>query len=509
MEKIEHSYLERVGLAHRKKFAQFFTPKFITEFMLNWILAGSTHTHIFDPAFGLGAFYYHCPEKVHFLGQDIDPEILNYFTSNFPNADVTLFNKNYLLSFGKKYQNIICNPPYLKFQYFDDRKLIFEEIEKHYGVKLSGYTNIASAFLVKAICELATGGRLAFIMPSEFLNTGYGKTVKELLILKKHLYAIIKIECETDVFSDATTSLCILLYDSAESTKNLSFFSVNTIDKLSNILNTTPVSYIPYSQLNPDVKWDVYFNLHSTEYTYCNSRLVKLSTYGHFSRGIATGANEFFILKKSDITSLKLEERDYIPCITKSCQITTPIFDECAFKDLLNADAPVLLFNPTDPISPAAKMQIEYGEKNEFNKGFLTKNRSPWYKMEHRNQAPILLNVFSRGGYKVVRNYSSAKTLTSYHCFYPNLFGNIYIDALFLYLYSRTGHKILSSAKREYGNKLAKFEPNDLNNAMVPTESFLSSIPQYKIEELLMNLRKGIDIQPDLDEMFQPLLIAK
>jgi len=41
---------------------------------------------------------------------------------------------------------------------------------------------------------------------------------------------------------------------------------------------------------------------------------------------------------------------------------------------------------------------------------------------------------------------------------------------------------------------------------MVPTESFLSSIPQHKIEELLMNLRKGIDIQPDLDEMFQPLL---
>ena len=224
MKVIEQSYLDLVGQAHRKDFAQFFTPGIVAEFMRNWILSGARCKQIFDPAFGLGAFYMGCPEDVSFSGMDLDINVLKFFKSNFPHAEVSLSQSNYLLDYGSRYKNIICNPPYLKFQHLTQRDLIIDEIEKHWGIKLSGYVNSASAFLVKSICELEEGGRLAYIMPSEFLNTGYGKEVKKLLVEKQHLYAIINIECEAAVFPDVTTSLCILLYDSQIINEKLFFF---------------------------------------------------------------------------------------------------------------------------------------------------------------------------------------------------------------------------------------------------------------------------------------------
>lgn len=506
MKEIEQSYLDLVGQTHRKDFAQFFTPDIVAEFMRNWIFSGTKCKQIFDPAFGLGAFYTGCPEDVSFSGMDIDINVLNFFTANFPHAPVSLLQGNYLLNFGNRYQNIICNPPYLKFQHLAQRNLILREIENHFGIKLSGYVNSASAFLVKSICELEKGGRLVYIMPSEFLNTGYGKAVKELLIEKKHLYAIINIECETAVFPDVTTSLCILLYDSQTINKRLSFFSVGDISELPVILNKKPASSVPYSELNPTSKWGRYFTSQSIISISKNKNLDTLATYGHFSRGIATGANDFFVLRKSKIASWHLKGSEYIPCITKSQQISGPIFTNNDFEVLSKSDAPVFLFNAKNPISSEAKAYVDFGERQGVNNGFLTRNRSPWYKVESRAQAPILLNVFSRGGYKVVRNVSDAVTLTSFHCFYPNLWGSKYIDVLFLYLFSDVGHKILASSVRKYGRQLEKFEPNDLNNALVPSEDFFSGISQHTIERLFQNMQDGLNIKDDLTKIFLPLL---
>lgn len=37
---IENEYIKRIKLEHRKKYAQFFTPEGISDFMASWILDG-------------------------------------------------------------------------------------------------------------------------------------------------------------------------------------------------------------------------------------------------------------------------------------------------------------------------------------------------------------------------------------------------------------------------------------------------------------------------------------
>ena len=48
-------------------------------------------------------------------------------------------------------------------------------------MKLSGFTNIYTLFILKSIWQLRKGGRTAYIVPSEFLNSDYGKDVKKYI----------------------------------------------------------------------------------------------------------------------------------------------------------------------------------------------------------------------------------------------------------------------------------------------------------------------------------------
>ena len=52
----EQIYIASTSLEHRKRFAQFFTPKKIAEFMCQWVLQGKQKTHVLEPAYGLGIF---------------------------------------------------------------------------------------------------------------------------------------------------------------------------------------------------------------------------------------------------------------------------------------------------------------------------------------------------------------------------------------------------------------------------------------------------------------------
>ena len=63
-------------------------------------------------------------------------------------------------------------------------KNILKEIETNLKCKLNGFTNLYTLFLLKSIHQLRKNGRCAYIIPSEFLNSDYGKLVKTYLIKK-------------------------------------------------------------------------------------------------------------------------------------------------------------------------------------------------------------------------------------------------------------------------------------------------------------------------------------
>lgn len=471
----ENDYAQNISIEHRKKFAQFFTPFPIAQFMSKWILGNKKLKTVLDPAFGLGVFaraIRQANTNCKITGFDIDENILRQAAKLFEDeTNTSILLKDYMFNdWETRYDGIVCNPPYFKFHDYEN-KITLKEIEEKLGLKLNGFTNLYTLFLLKSAYQLNLGGRAAYIIPSEFLNSDYGKLVKSYLIKNKLLRYIIIFDFEENVFDDALTTSSILLFANDNEKTEVEFINIKTLNELL-ALQTKFCRYpnfksgnaIPFSELNPEIKWRAYYQVqNATRF----KNLVPFSTFGKVVRGIATGANEYFTFNQSKAKQFSIDEKYLLPCVTRSVDIDGAFFTSNDFEKLKQQDRFVYLLNATDPTEPSLKKYLAKGETEEVHKKYLTASRNPWHTLENRPPSPIWVSVFNRNGLRFIRNEAKISNLTTFHCIYLNLFSAPKTDLLFAYLLTDVSKDIFNDNRREYGNGLRKFEPNDINKALM------------------------------------------
>jgi len=494
----EIEYSSLIPYQERKAIGQFFTPFPIAQFMAEWIISSNNHAKtILDPGVGLGIFFRAIisqkgKESYNFIGYDIDDTILKHAKQIFkalPNVKVTLEKKDYLFNdWENKYDGIICNPPYLKFHDYKNKNEILSVFESKLKMRLSGFTNIYTLFFLKSMNQLSDLGRAAYIVPSEFLNADYGTKVKEYLIKSERLRFIIIIDFKTNVFNEAITTSSILLFANDKHNTDVEFINIKSLDELKALeyyiksypLCKTGRIIIKSNQLDPTKKWRIYYgNMNGNKY----KNLVPLSIFGKVVRGIATGDNNYFCFSESRAKQYSIPDKYLLPCITKANYAPRHFFTQDDFNRLKQEDKPVYLLNALDLDDRNLLKYLQMGEKKGVNKKYLTSHRNPWYTIENRPPAPILVTVFSRGGLRFVRNEAKVHNLTSFHCVYIDPINSDKVDLLMAYLLTDVSQEIFNDDKREYGDGLDKFEPNDLNNAKVINLSVIDKQTETKILE--------------------------
>ena len=517
---IENNYSKSISIEHRKKFAQFFTPFPIADAMAKWLLGNDQLKDVLEPAFGLGVFsraILNHKKEINIKGFEVDETIFNNAKQYFQDIEnVNLLLQDYMYNDWKnKYDGIICNPPYFKFHDYDNKNIL-KEIETNLKCKLNGFTNLYTLFLLKSIHQLSKNGRCAYIIPSEFLNSDYGKLVKAYLIKSKTLRHIIVIDFEENVFDDALTTASIILCANDNLTDKVQFSNIQSLQDLSKIdeiinkypnLSETEQTY-SFTELNPEIKWKAYYQKQNSIKF---KNLVPFSTYAKVVRGIATGSNEYFTFNLSKAKEFNIDEQYLLPCICSAKDAKTSFFTKQDFEELKKSDKSIFLFNALNPNDKNINSYIQKGEEEEINKRFLTASRTPWYSLENRKPAPIWVSVFNRSGLRFIRNEANISNLTSYHCIYPkqtSLFSEINIDLLFAYLLTDTAKQIFDDNSRQYGNGLQKFEPNDLNKGMMldlgsldkqTSNEILKLYKEYKC--LILDNKNGDETIIKIDEI--------
>lgn len=480
---------------HKKKYGQFFTSRPVAEFMAEWV-AEKSPKRILDPAVGEGIFLKVVHEllpKATMTAYEIDPVMAERFHEECK-LENTLYIEDYMKSEStRQYDGIICNPPYHRFQEIPDRKQIRQLFQKRYGINLSGFSNASSYFLIKSIYELAPGGRCAYILPYEFLNTGYGKAVKRCLVKEGVLRQIIKFHSSVKVFEDVITTCCILLlekpvelpkcsvavspekmtkslYAVSEKTMTVKSVLFTEIDSLEQ-LNWEDIKHrsreIPIDNLDCDKKWISYFLKDSVVTN--RQYLIQLKRIGRVRRGIATGGNQFFALSKEMIEKYHLSDEVCVPCVTRAPDITDPVLNKKCYLRLYEDNKKMMLFNGENAHTKADYEYIRLGEQKRVHRAYLTSHRTPWYAIEKRQAAPIWISVFGRDKIKAVRNEMMIQNLTAFHGIYieDKNYSEEDINLLFCWLLTPTAQAVLKESSREYGNGLGKFEPGDLMDAYV------------------------------------------
>ena len=504
IDSIEADYVLRTPIEHRKHYAQFFTPISLAEVMTDWLVKKGNIVSVLEPAFGLGVFS-RCllskKEHLEVIGFDVDERILNESRKLYGDQ-IHLLNQDYMFNdWNNKYDAIICNPPYFKFHDYDNKKII-DEIETRLSCKLNGFTNLYTLFLLKSIHQLNPGGRCAYIVPSEFLNSDYGRLVKKHLLKTKSLRHIIIFNYEDNIFEDALTTSCLVLCENSGDCDTVRFTALpalNNTELISKCLegvfpNGVFSREYAFSDIDPDLKWKNY-------YQECNvnkyNNLVPFSLYAKVMRGIATGANDFFVFNKSKAEQKHVCEEYLRPCVCRCADVKGSVFTEDDYQQLKKADKNVYLLDVVGVEDDNVKRYLNSGIADGIDKKYLTSSRKPWYALENRLPSPIWVTVFNRKGLRFVRNLAGVSNLTTFHCVYPqrSLCNDVSDDLLFAYLQTDIAKEIFADNCREYGNGLQKFEPNDLNKGMMMDIALLPDHEKKNIEIMVKEFPESLPVK--------------
>jgi len=499
----QQEFDQRVPQALRNRRGQFSTPPALAVSMLELarrLLGGGGPVRFLDPALGTGVFFY-ALRKVYSeavistaLGFEIDRALASVSSQLWGPLGLEVRPRDFTLapapSRDQDKPNLIaCNPPYVRHHHLDQHvKSRLKRSAHELGFAVNGLAGLYTYFLLLSDRWLARGGGAVWVVPAEFLDVNYGSELRRYLASTVTTHVIHRFSPEDVQFSDAlVTSVVVVFSNSPPSPAHEVTFSWG-----SNLLRPAGSRHIPAAELLGRTKWGPLFR--SAHAHGSKPAKYTLADLFHIKRGLATGANDFFILEESRARDLKLP-RDFLrPILPSHRMIPSPIIQSEPDGFPRGLPRLVLLDCPLTPSEvslrfPDLSAYLRLGEAKGLPARYLPRSRSPWYSQEDRPPAPILCTYMARRktdgrAFRFFRNYSQATAGNVYLLLYPQAWleaasrvdGSL-LDRIFEYLQHAQG---VEEAGRVYGGGLNKIEPSELGSLEV-SEALIHAVRSVRL----------------------------
>ncbi len=477
----------------RNKLGQFATPTALATDILKYaktILPINQKIRFLDPAFGTGAFYsallqqFPLSQIEEAIAYEIDPHygneaiklwcdpLLTVNIADFtqaipPNSDHTKANL------------LICNPPYVRHHHLSRvEKLRLQRItEQTAEIKLSQLASLYCHFLCISDAWMTTNGLAGWLIPTGFMDVNYGQPIKDYLVncvtlLRIHCFDLVDVQ-----FKDALVSSAVVWFKKALPPANhaveFTYQGSLTEPKRSLIMSV--------EELRGAAKW-TQFGLVSSRVN-SQEQSLKLKDLFTIKRGLATGANDFFVLTPEQVSDYQLPLDFFKPVLPsprllsvdeiEADRLGNPVLDRQLF--LLSCD---LSPDEVKANYPSLWEYLQMGVKQGISDRYLCKHRSPWYSQEKRSPSPFLCTYMGRQNsgrarpFRFILNHSKATATNVYLMLYPKpTLAQVLLDhpELLKQLWqvlNCISDEVLISEGRVYGGGLYKLEPRELGNTL-------------------------------------------
>ena len=481
-----------------KQLGQVATPELVATIMAKWVMSAKPRT-VLDPAAGLGALLAACRQLdglARLVGVERDLETLKRAKTIAPSG-AKLILADYLKSDTGMFDGIIANPPYVKAQRLHYSEADWLYFEERLGTSLDRLTNLYALFLLKIWEDLTPRGRAAVILPAEFLNANFGEEIKERLVHVIRPAALVVFTPSVNLFADALTTSAMVFLDKARAAKAPAWVKrVDSIEEADRFVGrliagkTGRAAHgcVDLLGLNPRDKW-LNLLLNAGSATSPTSFTNRVGDYFGCSRGIATGANDFFCLSRADLRAHNLTEIHVEPCVTKAVDADGLVFTAEKLAALVASDRRGFLLKPSREDRELMRY-LKLGEEMGIPRRHLPSHRPVWYMPENRPVADIWAAVFSRESVKFILNASGARNLTCFHGLYAKPDCESIPPLMTLFLNSSDGRRAFCQVNRFYGDGLNKIEPKDVEDMPCPLMPRLSRAEAGKLARMLPELEK-------------------
>jgi adenine-specific DNA-methyltransferase len=545
-------YASWVPQDSRRTLGQFWTPESVAQLMTRWAIQ-SPDDSVLDPAFGSGVFLLAALDWLQRLGAatapqqvagvELSPLVFLMGLANVllchPNAQPCLQWGDFLVpkrepltmlkepvatyavgarqiplpgmemvaptAFPTQFDAIICNPPYTRHHHLPEAyKASWATVmRQEYGIRLSRFSSLFAYFFVQATRMLAPTGRMAFITPAVVFEASYSRQVKAFIRQQLRPRAIVTFDETLSVFEGVDTAGCITLVEGTESpaADTFTFIQVQEWPGPEPVLRAIEQSdavtadwgssrRVDLSELEPRRKWTV---IGRENGRFDDERFVPLSNIARVVRGIATGANDFFVLSDSEVAEWGLERANLRPVLTKTREAPGYVFSRADF-DRLGREGKkrwlLYLMKPATAGSPEA-CYIQHGEAHGLHERSLVKTRPFWYAMEQRELAPIYFTYLSRKRSRFIYNQADVLALNVFLCIYPIPVisqNEVMLKALLAVLNSLVAKDSLRYVGRTYGGDTIKVEPREMDRLPVLNPIELAAGDQERLADLFDQL---------------------
>ena len=471
----------------RNELGQFATPAALADDITKAVIRCSDFDQIsfLEPALGTGSFFGALLRQVpsarivSAVGVEIDDACANVARRLWKETGLRVITKDFTRIepqqiFRASLPNIILtNPPYVRHHHLtSDDKVHLQMIGAQVaGNSISGLSGLYIYFLLAAHNWLAENGIGAWLIPSEFMDVNYGVVLKRYLSYQVTLLQVHRFD-PTDVqFADALVSSAVVIFRRRKPSEHHTVL----ISHGGSVAAPTNSLQVSVPTLRSSNKWSQLFNPRPIRRP---DRPLPLSTLFSVKRGIATGANDFFIVPRRELARLEIDEQFVKPILPPARLLEEPVIasDASGFPliddqmAVIDTDMPLELIKKT---CEGLWRYLKAGEKREIHQGYLLTKRDPWYRQEQRAPAPFLCTYMGRkktsgNTFRFFWNRTRAIAANTYLLLYPtdSLRAALMIDpnlgAHIVRLLNSLSPEDFVDNGRVYGGGLFKMEPREL-----------------------------------------------
>ena len=483
----------------------FYTPEPIASFILKWAFNGNTELDILEPSCGDGVFLeeiqkgnyeYNSVTAIEFdkieavKSKKIELDKSKIIISDF---------HDFCINTKQKFDLIIGNPPYIRYQYFDREQQKFaSEIFKKANLKYSKLTNAWVSFVVGSSLLLKEQGKIGFVLPAEILQVSYAQPLREFLA--QYYNKINIVSFEKLVFPDIQQEVVLLLCEKNNTNTHLiEHLELKDAGELKNL----DVSKLKSPKKKIDFKsnkWTFYFldqkEIDFLERLQSNKLIPKLGEYANVEVGITTGSNPFFTVPLSTVQFYNLEKYAK-PLVGRSVQVPSAIFTEKDWKKNRDSEARThfLSFPKMKDLngSLGARDYISWGEEAEINKGYKCRIREEWQIVPSQRISDALFIRRNNKYPKFIINEAKAFTTDTMHR--VTIKENVEIKALTASYYNSLSFAFAEICGRSHGGGVLELMPNEVERILLPYNE--------NNAELLPVIDKMIREKKDISELLK------
>ncbi|MGO9594360.1 MAG: Eco57I restriction-modification methylase domain-containing protein [Steroidobacteraceae bacterium] len=477
--------------ADRNRLGQFATPARLAGELLHYAhrLLPTGSVRFLDPAIGTGSFYsallrewpmaeisaatgfevdahYGDPCKALWHGTPLQLRLEDFTAARPPPGETGRYNL------------VICNPPYVRHHHLQRTVKARLQLRSMLttGVRLSGLAGLYAHFITLAHAWMSAGALAGWLIPSEFMDVNYGRELKRYLLREVTLLRIHRFDPTELQFGDALVSSAIVWLRNQRPVRGhqVQFSSGGSLSR------PKACGLVPASRLETAPKWRGFPAALSGG---PRSDAATLGDYFRVQRGVATGANGFFIMTGEQAAERRIPAQCLRPILPgpRHLELDEVQADAAGLPQLARQlwilDCRLSEEEIRDR-HPDLWRYLDSG-RAAVAKGYLCGRREPWFAQEVRAPTFFLCTYIARSRrdgrvQRFIFNRSQAIAANSYLMLYPREALDRFIrrDAerarLVWHVLNRIGADVITAGGRVYGGGLHKVEPKELASIPVP-----------------------------------------